>query len=392
MTTPDEAGRAVLCVIQARTGSTRLPGKVLRELGGVPMLEFMLRRLETLGDHLDDTVTVVVATSDLDRDDPIVDIAERCGVPVVRGSERDVLARFATAVAHFPAPVVVRLTADCPLTDPAIVAAVVQRHRATSADYTSNVLPRSFPKGLDVEVIATDALLAADRDAVDAAEREHVTPFVYRRPERFRLANLDSGVDAGDERWTVDTAEDLEWVRSMVATAGDPRVGWQTLLAQVGRRAAPVPVGTVVLRAAVLADGERLLEWRNDPEAVRWSGSGRAVAAHEHRAWFERVLADPGHRLRIAVVDGVDIGMVRVDVEAGVGTVSIAVAPSARGRGFGRQMLRALAADVRADCQVRELVAAVHSENLASVRAFANVGYHDLGVGPDGFLRLGCAA
>ena len=190
-------GTAVLCVVQARTGSTRLPGKVLRELGDVSMLEFLLRRLEHFGPAESvptwSSLGVVVATTDRSADDPIVEVAERCGVGVVRGDEFDVLGRFARVVNDCDADHVVRLTADCPLTDPLIVEAVVTKHLERGAHYTTNVLPRTFPKGLDVEVIDCGALLEASRLARDPVEREHVTPYLYRRPERYVLANLRSG-------------------------------------------------------------------------------------------------------------------------------------------------------------------------------------------------------
>ena len=137
-------GRSSLCVIQARTGSTRLPGKVLQDLGGRPLLRFMLDRLADL--HVDQ---LVVATSTLDRDDAVVEVAFDAGCQVVRGSEADVLERFTDALAVFPADHVVRLTADCPLADPVLIEAVLARHLDRGADYTSNVFPRTFPRGLD---------------------------------------------------------------------------------------------------------------------------------------------------------------------------------------------------------------------------------------------------
>src|SRR3954470_8407931 len=147
---------STLCVVQARTGSTRLPGKVLADLGGRPMLRFLLDRLAPLG--VDD---IVVATSTEERDDAVADLALAAGRPVVRGSEQDVLDRFVAALDTFPARHVVRITADCPLSDPKLIDAVVARHRETRADYTTNTLPRTFPKGLDVEVVSADALRVA---------------------------------------------------------------------------------------------------------------------------------------------------------------------------------------------------------------------------------------
>lgn len=224
----------VLIVLQARMGSSRLPGKVLSDLGGMPMLEFQLRRLFPVASVLD--ATIVVATSEHERDDPVAELATGLNIRTIRGSEDDVLGRFAIAAEAIPSETIVRLTGDCPLTDPTLVAEAVSLHQAAHADYTSNVLPRSYPKGLDVEVFSAKALQRAAAEATAPFEREHVTPFLYRRPDRFRLANLFSGQDLGRERWTVDTADDITRVRGIVAQLADP-VGlrWQEILTEIGQ-------------------------------------------------------------------------------------------------------------------------------------------------------------
>ena len=222
-----------LAVVQARAGSTRLPGKVLLPVGGRPMLAFMLERLA--GTHVDQ---LVVATSTDVRDDAVADAASAAGVAVVRGSESDVLARFVAALDAYPADVVVRLTADCPLIDPALVDEVVTARAASGADYASNTLVRTYPDGLDVEVLTAAALRTAAAEATDPAEREHVTPFVYRRPDRFHLLAVVGPESLGHERWTVDTAEDIERVRAIVAHLDDPiGAGWRAILAVAGRHA-----------------------------------------------------------------------------------------------------------------------------------------------------------
>lgn len=224
-------------------GSTRLPGKVLMDLDGTPLIAFLLSRLEPLVvDH------VVVATSDQPRDDPVAATVTELGTAVVRGPEHDVLARFGQALDAYPADYVVRLTADCPLIDPAVVGAALHKHTLSGADYTSNTLVRTFPDGLDVEVMTADAMRAAVAEARDTDEREHVTPFIYRRPVRYQLRGVCSGHHLGQERWTVDTADDLLAVRSIVDRLPNPRTaGWMQILEVAGRRADPGP-GEVCLR------------------------------------------------------------------------------------------------------------------------------------------------
>ncbi len=206
---------SALCVVQARTGSSRLPGKVLLDLGGRPVLALLLLRLRGRS-------PVVVATSTAPNDDEVVRLAEALDIPTVRGSEADVLERFRAAASAWPdADPIVRITADCPFMEAAVVDHAVAVHLSCGADYTSNTLARSFPDGIDVEVISRSALLSAAADATGAEEREHVTPFVQRHPERFRLASFCSGEDLGDVRLTLDTAEDLEDLRARVRAVDD---------------------------------------------------------------------------------------------------------------------------------------------------------------------------
>jgi spore coat polysaccharide biosynthesis protein SpsF len=194
-------------------GSTRLPGKVLEPILGRPLLERVVERLGRVATphHL------VLATSTDPRDDEIATLGTQLGVMVHRGSESDVLSRFADAAAVHGLDPVTRITADCPLLDPGVVDGVLSlfRDEARGCDYASNTLVRTFPRGLDVEVMSAAALRTADAEATEAEDREHVTRFVYRRPDRFRLCSFVATVDRSEDRWTVDTAEDLGLVRAI---------------------------------------------------------------------------------------------------------------------------------------------------------------------------------
>lgn len=201
----------VLAILQARMSSTRLPGKVMADLAGAPMIARQIERVRR-AKRID---RLVVATSNQASDDPLVAFLESEAVTVFRGPLNDVLARFSAAAEAFgPADHVVRLTADCPLTDPTVIDAVIAHHLATGADYTSNVLgERTFAQGLDVEVMTGAALTQARAEASEPYEREHVTPFLYRRPDRFRLEGVAQDRSDGAVGWTVDTPEDLHFVR-----------------------------------------------------------------------------------------------------------------------------------------------------------------------------------
>ncbi len=191
-------------VVQARMSSTRLPGKVLLPLGGEPMLVRLIERLR----RAQRADAIVIATTTNNGDDVIADLCGQLGVACHRGSEHDVLARYADAARAVQATVVVRITSDCPLIDPALVDQVIARYQAGGADYVSNMLPPTWPYGMAVEVFSAKVLAEAHAEATEPAEREHVTPFLYAHPERFRLHNVASPTDLSSQRWTVDTPED----------------------------------------------------------------------------------------------------------------------------------------------------------------------------------------
>lgn len=205
----------ILAILQARMTSSRLPGKVMAPVLGEPMIG---RQLERLGRSAR-IGRIVVATSIDPSDDPLADYIERLGHLVFRGALADVLDRFGGAMALVPeADTVVRLTADCPLADWTVIDATIDCYRDAGADYASNTpAVRTYPHGLDVEVMRRGALEQACREAVDPYEREHVTPFIYRRPELFHLAYLSQPQNLAHLRWTVDLPDDLAFVRDVYA-------------------------------------------------------------------------------------------------------------------------------------------------------------------------------
>jgi spore coat polysaccharide biosynthesis protein SpsF len=198
----------VVVIVQARMTSTRLPGKVLMDLAGKPLLERELERLPG---------EVVLAVTTNPDDDPLVDLANRLGVRWYRGSEEDVLSRYAGAAREADADAIVRVTSDCPLIDRDEVAAVVGA-LTPDVDYAANILERRLPRGLDAEALWRDTLERLDRLATSRPAREHVTWFAHtERPDLFALRSVERPFDAADLRWTVDTEADLELVRRLYA-------------------------------------------------------------------------------------------------------------------------------------------------------------------------------
>lgn len=208
----------VMAFIQARCSSSRFPNKVLAPLLDVSMIEFMVLRVQ----QSSRIAGVVVVTSSDPSDDALVALLESASIPVHRGDLDDVLARFGSAAARFPADTYVRLTGDCPMVDPALIDRVIDGLEADHADYASNVDPPTFPDGLDVEAFKSSALAAALRQAKLPSEREHVTLWMRSEEAAFKRWNLLAPCDMSAIRLTVDYPDDLTVVRSLVAKMTSP--------------------------------------------------------------------------------------------------------------------------------------------------------------------------
>ena len=218
----------VVAIIQARMGSTRLPSKVLEDLAGQPMLARVLnrtRRAKTLD-------AVVVATTIRSGDDAVVHLCQKEGWRYFRGSEEDVLDRYYRAALVFKADAVVRITSDCPLIEPEIIDRVVNEFLSCypEMDYVSNTIVHTFPRGLDVEVVSFYALKKAWQEDDEPASREHVTPYIWRNPNKFKIRNVANEIDYSYMRWTVDTVEDLTFVRKVYEHFQDDAFTWTEVL------------------------------------------------------------------------------------------------------------------------------------------------------------------
>jgi spore coat polysaccharide biosynthesis protein SpsF len=238
----------VVAIVQARMGSTRLPGKVLKDLEGETMLARVVQRLRraTLIDE------VLIATTDEKADDAIVTECRRCSVPVFRGDEKDVLDRYFRAAQLTKAEVVVRITADCPLIDPQVTDKTVGAFKEQSPDYASNCIVRTYPRGLDTEVMTVRALERAWRTANKPHERAHVTPYIYEHPDEFKLLSVTGAEDYSGHRWTVDTPEDLEFVRAIYARFKDqPEFGGPDVLDLVASEPALAELNQSILQKAL---------------------------------------------------------------------------------------------------------------------------------------------
>ena len=201
-------------IVQARMTSTRLPGKILKKVLGKSLLEYQIERLGQV--KLADEV--VIATTINETDEPIVQLCNNLSTPYFRGSQEDVLSRYyETAKAH-QADLIVRVTSDCPLIDPQVIDRVIKFYidHQTEYDYVSNSLERTYPRGMDTEVFSFNALQEAFLGATALPDREHVTPFIHRQPQRYSLASVNYSDNQSHHRWTVDTPEDFELIKRIL--------------------------------------------------------------------------------------------------------------------------------------------------------------------------------
>lgn len=224
----------VIGILQARMSSCRLPGKVLKPIQGRPMLARQLERLQ----RCQTFDGLVVATSDQRDDDSIAELCVSAGINCFRGSLGDVLDRFYHCALEHRAQYVVRLTGDCPLADAAMIDKLVRFFLQLDVDYASNCRPPTLPDGLDAEVFAMGVLAAAWREASDPFEREHVVPFIIRRPERFTIANWEWSSDISQLRWTVDEPEDFAFVTQVYEALypAKPDFGFEDVLTLLRRQ------------------------------------------------------------------------------------------------------------------------------------------------------------
>lgn len=204
-----------VATIEARMTSSRLPGKVLADAEGKPMLELMIERLRFVPE-LDE---IVIATTVNKTDDTVEELARRLGVGIWRGSEDDVLGRVLEAAKAYRADLIVELTGDCPLIDPVIVSRTINDYRKANVDYVSNGLQEAYPMGMSVQVFRTSVLADVASRTNDPADREHVTLYIYRHPEIYTLANSDAPASESrpEMRLTLDTPEDLAVIRAVFA-------------------------------------------------------------------------------------------------------------------------------------------------------------------------------
>ena len=254
----------VAVVLQARMSSSRLPGKVLADISGRPLLQFLIERLKR-------SLTVdeiILATTDDTSDDYLSEFGKALGLKVVRGSMHDVLARYVLAASQTCADTLVRITCDCPFVDPNLLDEMINEFFSSEVDYLSNFTSPSYPDGLDIEIFSREVLLLAESECDDTSQREHVTPWIVESG-RCRTAIKCNHIDLSGLRLTVDEPEDLEVIRGVVDYfEGDSDFHWQRVFELSTKKPELFAANAMFSRneGAVMGEGQKL--WRRAKRVI----------------------------------------------------------------------------------------------------------------------------
>ena len=383
-----------LAIVQARMTSSRLPGKVLSDICGKPSLQRMLERVN-MASSID---KVVVATTVNASDDSIVELCEKLRVDTFRGDEDDVLGRFYGAAEAAEAEIVIRLTADCPMIDPDVIDEVVSVFSINNYDYLSNTIERTYPDGLDVEIMSIDALREAHKKAIAPFLREHVTPYISgKRPDlgagNFRLGQIRFENDFSNIRWTLDTQDDLQRIRSLVSKLPED-YRWLEALSIAKQN--PVLLGTIndnhineklTLRLAKASDVKILFEWVNTPSSLKNKVKSNApIKWTTHKSWFNKRLNNLNIKIWLIDVNMQAIGQVRVECKINKLLIDIYIDEIFRGNDYGYKALKLLIKKCQEIYPGVPLHAIIKSENYASLNLFRRVDFLEISNNSNGYF------
>jgi len=371
----------ISAIIQARMGSNRLPGKVLMDIGGRPMLWHVINRLK-YSKKLND---IVLAIPDSKENDVLEKFAQENKVKYFRGSEEDVLSRYYEAAKEVESDVIVRITSDCPLIDPKIVDLVIEKHLNSEEDYTSNVFKRTFPRGLDVEIFDFKLLEKAYRQAKEDYQREHVTPYIYEQSKVYSVESQER-LKRPDLRLTVDTKEDLDLIRQVYKTLYFPGnifyieevidfLDEQPELLNINKETKQKElIKEISLKKADSSDIKFLWYLRNRPETREYSFQTQEVAWPEHMNWIKPVLLGLTDKGLFMIKDNkTRIGQIRFDrLSDKEKRISISILKEFQGKGLATKSLKLA---IKEQKQGQRLIAEINKNNVASIGLFEKLNF-----------------
>ncbi|SFC60817.1 GNAT family N-acetyltransferase [Clostridium uliginosum] len=374
----------VVCIIQARVGSTRLPGKVLKQICGKTVLEHDIERLKKVR-NIDE---IVIATTLLEKDNAIVDECERLGVSYFRGSEQDVLSRYYYAAKENKADVVVRVTSDCPLTDSKVSEKIIDSYLDNKEiyDYVSNTIERTYPRGLDTEVFSFNALERAFNEAISTRDREHVTPYIWDNNTIFNIFQYKNKEDYSNLRWTLDTEEDYKLISIIYKYFCDKEYFCMEDIIALMKEKPELEKINIDIEQKKIDDDLILInankehckliyEWRNDKEVRKNSFDTAKISYEEHVEWYAKKLNDSNCKIYLLANSNKNIGVVRLELKDGENTINYNIEKNSRGKGYGYKILLELEKELIKNQKTMKLTAYVKSENIFSLKIFNKLNY-----------------
>ena len=366
----------VTAIIQARMGSTRLPGKVLMEVKGRTILEHVLFRIKKCK-NIDD---IIVATTTSYKDDALVQKIKDMNVKCFRGEEQDVLSRYYFAALKFNASNILRITSDCPLIDPFVTDDIVSFYKNNKYDLVSNVITRTYPRGLDTEVFSFESLEKAYKLADKSYEREHVTPYLYEND--FKKYDYKNPADNSKFRWTLDTMEDFNFIKLIYENLYDKNKDFKMddilrflkenpWANNINKDVVQKSIKDITLREAKEKDIDILFKWANDEEVRKNSLNTNKISFSEHEKWFRRKMEDVNTHIYIIEINGEKAGVIRLEKKASATYISYSVDKAFRNMGIGKSALEL----IKKYNKNTILIGIVKKNNLPSIKAFIKAGF-----------------
>lgn len=373
----------VIAIIQARMGSSRLPGKVLMNLMGKSVLEHVIYRVRQCKE-IDD---VIIATTTLQKDDVIVNKLNNIGIRSYRGKEEDVLERYYEAAKAYNVTDVVRITSDCPLIDPKVIDEVIRFYKQNSYDIVTNApgdeSERTYPRGLDVEVFSFRSLEEANFNATEEYQREHVTPYIYEH--KFKVFKYKNKLDYSSYRWTLDTWEDFELISKIYeAMYNEQQMFYmRDVLEYIDKNPEVVNINKAIvqksirgisLKKAVKDDCDLFYKWANEDETRKNSFSSEKIELEDHIRWFYEKLEDSNTEIYVVIKAEKYVGQVRLEKKNDVSYISYSIDKQYRRNGIGTEVLRI----IKSLSKENKLIGKVKKTNTASIKAFRKAGYEEV--------------
>jgi spore coat polysaccharide biosynthesis protein SpsF len=374
----------VVCIIQARVGSTRLPGKVLKEICGKTVLEHDIDRLKGVK-NID---KIVIATTTLEKDNAIIDECKRLGVSYFRGSEEDVLARYYYSAKENEADVVVRVTSDCPLIDSEVSENIIQYYlnNIEKYDYVSNTLQRTYPRGLDTEVFSFQALEKAFNEASSVRDREHVTPYIWDNDKIFKIFQYENEEDYSHFRWTLDTTEDYKLISTIYNYFENKEYFTMNDIVKFLKENPSIEEINKDIEQKKIDDNlflinadqghcDLIYEWANDDGVRENSFSSEKILYEDHLRWYTKILSDPNIKMYLLADSNKNIGVIRLESKEDENVISYSIAKDSRGKGYGYKILLKMEEELIKSHKKLKLIAYVKKQNIASLKIFNKLNY-----------------